>query len=83
MWSWQDEKKFFFFFSFSHLGGMFCSWSSTSSTNVPYEIAQLSSIKVMPKGQPRQAMAKGRASIPAPTIEVKLCCLFLYSGFCF
>ena len=70
-------------FLFLYLGGMFCSWSSTRSTNVPNEIPQLNSMQVTPKGQPRQAMAKGRASIPAPTIEVKLCCLFLYSGFCF
>ena len=55
---------------------MFCSWSSTRSTNVPNEIPQLNSMQVTPKGQPRQAMAKGRASIPAPTIEVKLCCFF-------
>ena len=60
---------------------MSCSWSLTSSTNVPSEIDQLSSMQVTPNGQPRQAMAKGSASTPAPTIEVKLC-LFSFV-FCF
>ena len=59
---------------FSYLGGTFCSWSLTSSTKVPNESPQLSSRQVTPRGQPRQAMAKGRARTPAPTIEVKLCC---------
>ena len=69
----MKRKKNFSFSLPPHLGGMFCSWSLTSSTKVPNEIPQLSSMQVMPNGQPRQAMAKGRARTPAPTIEVKLC----------
>ena len=57
----------------THLGGTCCSCSLTSSANVPKEIAQLKNMQVTPKGQPKQAIAKGRASTPAPTIEVKLC----------
>ena len=65
---------------------MSCSWSLTSSTNVPSEIDQLSSMQVTPNGQPRQAMAKGSARTPAPTIEVKLCLfsfVFFLPGFSF
>lgn len=80
IWQKKGQRRNNFCF-LSHLGGMSCSWSLTSSTNVPSEIDQLSSMQVMPNGQPRQAMAKGSARTPAPTIEVKLC-LFSFV-FCF
>ena len=85
IWQKKGQRRNNFCF-LSHLGGMSCSWSLTSSTNVPSEIDQLSSMQVMPNGQPRQAMAKGSARTPAPTIEVKLCLfsfVFFLPGFSF
>lgn len=64
-----------------HLGGTCCSCSLTSRTKVPKDMPQLKSMQVMPKGHPRHATAKGRARMPAPTIEVKLCYSFFFPGF--
>lgn len=49
-----------------------------SDRKLKYSLLCLSShlrtMHVTPRGQPRHAIANGKARIPAPTMDVKLCC---------